>query len=451
MSDKNVKKKALGRGLSALISSPPVAIVNPAAAKPVSAGLPAADKAPSASFQPSYQSSFQGNAAPAIELPPRSQSSEPRPAFLGNKPLPAMAPLRDTPSSAQPSFPPASLPDKAALDSAVSKSSDLPPVKQADAALGKGLELADQKSKLNPAPSAANRDSSAALPVSEIVGESVSESASPIDDQQQPKVRYLPLSLMKANPTQPRKLFSEQEVAELSASLKAVGVLQPILVRKRSEAHFEIVAGERRFRAAERAGLEEVPVIIMDLTDQEVLEIALIENVQRENLNPLEEAEAYGRLAAEFQLSQQEIATRVGKDRATVANFIRILKLPEDVRDLLRAGELSLGHAKALLTVKEPKVQSNLARKVIEEKLSVRALESIVAREVSLEPGKIKILPSGNKAGNSDNELTNIADPLRKALGTKVAVKPGKNGAGKVELHYFSGEELSRLVETICQ
>ena len=297
-----------------------------------------------------------------------------------------------------------------------------------------------------------------------------------------PRVRFLPTYLVAPNPDQPRRHFSAQEIEELSASLKTLGVLQPILVRPRPfsmtiaptyadladaaeisategsdpvgdpRAQFEIVAGERRWRAACKAGLESVPVIVMELGDQEALEIALVENVQRENLNPMEEAEGYGRLAEGFQLSQQQIAERVGKDRATVANFLRILKLPKEIQELIRSSEISLGHAKVLLSVREPKVQLNLARKVLDERLSVRALEAIVAREVTLEPTKAPRTPGERSTGSPSREpFPELIDLLRKALGTKVSIRHARTGVGRIEISYFSQEELDRLVDRICE
>ena len=196
-------------------------------------------------------------------------------------------------------------------------------------------------------------------------------------------VQYVDIARISANPEQPRVDFPEQEIAELSESIKAFGILQPILVRP-WQGSYQIVAGERRFRASQRAGLTQVPVLIKELSDRETFEVALVENVQRLNLNPLEEARGYQRLMDEFNLNAQEVAARVGKDRATVANLVRILRLPTAVQEYLREGIITVGHAKAILTVKEPAAQTSLAQKVIDESLSVRALEAIVSREVVL-------------------------------------------------------------------
>jgi ParB family chromosome partitioning protein len=257
-------------------------------------------------------------------------------------------------------------------------------------------------------------------------------------------ILYVDLARISANPEQPRTEFPEQEIAELSESIKALGVLQPILVRP-FNGGYQIVAGERRFRAAMRAGLFQVPVMIKELSDRDTFEIALVENVQRLNLNPLEEARGYQRLMDEFNLNAQEVATKVGKDRATVANLVRVLKLPANIQEMLQQGLITVGHAKAILTVKEPAAQTSLAQKVVEESLSVRALEAIVSREVVLEAPK---QPKSSRATASDGELPEVEERLRNALGTKVTIKRTKQG-GIVELHFFSDSELDRLVDIL--
>ena len=256
-------------------------------------------------------------------------------------------------------------------------------------------------------------------------------------------VTYVEVSRITANPEQPRVDFPEQEINELSDSIKALGVLQPILVRP-WVGGYQIVAGERRFRASIRAGLAQVPVLVKDLTDRETFEVALVENVQRLNLNPLEEARGYQRLIDEFNLSAQEVAVRVGKDRATVANLVRILKLPTAVQDYLREGLITVGHAKAILTVKEPAAQTSLAQKVIDETLSVRALEAIVSREVVLDDPKRE-----RKAKTGEiSEFPEVEERLRNALGTKVMIRRSKKG-GAIELHFFSDPELDRLIDIL--
>lgn len=259
-----------------------------------------------------------------------------------------------------------------------------------------------------------------------------------------PNTMFVDVARITANPDQPRVDFPEQEINELSESIKTLGVLQPILVRPRAGA-YQVVAGERRFRAAIRAGLVQVPVLIKDLSDRETFEIALVENIQRLNLNPLEEAKGYQKLMDEFNLSAQEVADRVNKDRATVANLVRVLKLPTAVLDLLRDGKISVGHAKAILTVKEPAAQTSLAEKVIAEGLSVRALEGIVSREVVLDAPKVV---RGGRVVAEVSPHPELEERLRNSLGTKVAIKKSKQG-GVIELHFFSDSELDRLVDIL--
>jgi ParB family chromosome partitioning protein len=260
-------------------------------------------------------------------------------------------------------------------------------------------------------------------------------------------VAFLPLKDLKPNPTQPRTHFSEQEVVELSESIKALGVLQPILVRLYN-GEYQIVAGERRYRAATRAGLEQVPVIIKEIDDRQTLEIALVENVQRQNLNPLEEAKGYQRLMDEFSLSAQEVAERVGKERATVANIVRILRLPVGVQEMVADGRITVGHAKAILTVKEPSAQTNLANKVIAESLSVRALEAIVSRVVVFDSAKKSSDEKDVKKPRESAVYPELEERLRNAVGTKVSIHRTKQG-GSIELHFFSDAELDRLVEIL--
>jgi ParB family chromosome partitioning protein len=260
-------------------------------------------------------------------------------------------------------------------------------------------------------------------------------------------VAYLPISALEANPSQPRTEFSDTEISELSESIKTLGVLQPILVRPLGEGRYQIVAGERRFRAATKAEIAQVPVIIRDLSERETLEVAIVENVQRQNLNPIEEAKGYQRLIDEFSFTAQEVAERVGKDRATVANLVRVLRLPVQVQDLLREGKISVGHAKAILTVKEPSAQISLAHKVIDEGLSVRSLESIVGREVVLDaPKRVAVERQVVEAP----QFPEIEERLRNALGTKVTIRKGKQG-GAIELHFFSDAELDRLIEVLSR
>lgn len=267
------------------------------------------------------------------------------------------------------------------------------------------------------------------------------------------KHRFVPIDSVEANRFQPRQTFDETELNELSASIKNHGVLQPPLVRPHPEkpGTYELIAGERRLRAAKRAGLTQLPVIVEEFSDKESLEIALIENVQRSDLNPVEEAEAYVRLGNEFNLTQDEIAERVGKERTTVSNIMRLLKLPGEVLELVRERKLSLGHAKAILTVKEPAAQQSLARKVVEESLSVRALEAIVSRVVVIEPAKSGgHIPERRILDAALNPFPEALERIRNKLGTKVLIRHHPTGRGKIEIEYFSEEELDRIIESIC-
>ena len=263
-------------------------------------------------------------------------------------------------------------------------------------------------------------------------------------------LQYVDISLIVSNPHQPRQQFSEAELKELSASITALGVLQPIVVRPMAHADkercYEIVAGERRWRAAKMAGIDQVPVIVKELSDRESLEIAIVENVQRDDLNPMEEAQAYQRLLDEYNLTQQELSTRVGKDRASVANYLRLLKLPAEIGELVREEKLSMGHAKAILTVREPNVQRSLAKKVVDEQLSVRKLEEIVSRVVVLESARRE----GRARSDLPRVFPEVTDRLRQALGTKVSIQHHRSGKGRIEVSYFSEEELDRLVELLC-
>ncbi len=276
-------------------------------------------------------------------------------------------------------------------------------------------------------------------------------------------IRFIPIDSLSGNPSQPRREFKETELRELSDSIKSKGVLQPVLVRPVSSdsgttKRYEIIAGERRWRAAKLAGLTVLPAIVRSLDDRETLEISIIENVQREDLSPIEEAQAYQRLANEFCLSQQEIAEKVGKDRASVSNYMRLLKLPPEIIEMLKSGSLSMGHAKAILTIKEPSAQISLARKVASEVLTVRQLEAIVSRVVVLDAGHRLPGRHGNLNGQSAqssaeslSEFPDVLDRMRNSLGTKVVIKHHRSGRGRIEIEYFSEQELDRVVEHICR
>ena len=249
------------------------------------------------------------------------------------------------------------------------------------------------------------------------------------------------VDLLSPNRFQPRTLMDEPKLDELAQSIRANGVIQPIVVR-RVDGRYEIIAGERRWRAAQRAGLLRVPIVVRDVAHEKLLEVALIENIQREDLNPIEEAQAYRRLADEFKLTQDAIASAVGKDRATVANYLRLLKLPSDLRDAISTGALSMGHARALLAVNDEAVQRAAAKEVAARGLSVRETEALVKRLTEPSPRW--------EAQRPDVHTRAAEDKLRLALGTRVRiVRTGKGG--RIEVDFKSEDELQRLYELLTE
>jgi len=243
------------------------------------------------------------------------------------------------------------------------------------------------------------------------------------------------------NPNQPRQHIDADKLAELAQSMKEQGVVQPLVVR-RVGARFQIIAGERRWRAAKQAGLAKVPVVVRDANDAELLEIALVENIQREELNPIEEAAAYRRLVTELGYSQEQVAQRVGKDRSTVANQLRLLRLPREIRGLIAEQKLSAGHARALLTLSEPEAQLGIARQIVEKGLSVRDVER---RVKATSRG-----PKVPKARASDPNTRDAEGQLERSLGTRVHIRrQGKRG--RLEIEFHSEEELQRIYETVLR
>lgn len=242
------------------------------------------------------------------------------------------------------------------------------------------------------------------------------------------------------NRYQPRQVFSQEELSELAASIKESGVLQPIVVRRKGDGIYELIAGERRWRASKEAGLDTIPVVIKNCSDEEALLLALVENVQREDLNPMETARAYARMINEFALTQDAIATKVGRNRSSIANFVRLTHLHPEIQALLEAGTLSTGHAKALLGLRAQDMQLRLAKMVAATGLSVRETEKLVDRSLS---GKKQ--PSKTPRSSP---LADLENRLQKRLGTKVTIHYQKQG-GTVVIHYFSPEELDRVVDTI--
>lgn len=265
-----------------------------------------------------------------------------------------------------------------------------------------------------------------------------------VPDSETGKEMFLKLSSIEPNRNQPRNEFKEDSLLELAESMKEYGVLQPLLVQKKGD-FYEIIAGERRWRAAKLAGLKEVPVVIREYTKQQSMEIALIENVQREDLNPIEEAKAYQRLMQEFSLKQEEIAARVAKNRVTITNSMRLLKLDERVQDMLIQNQIAGGHARALLSVEDPELQFQLAGKIVAESLSVREVEKLVK---SLSKKKE---PKEKKEEDVSLSLIfrELEDRMKSAMGTKVSINRKDKNKGRVEIEYYSEAELERIVELI--
>lgn len=253
-------------------------------------------------------------------------------------------------------------------------------------------------------------------------------------------VLTMKINEVEPNRDQPRKNFDEDALLELSDSIKQFGVLQPLLVRKRKD-YYEIIAGERRWRAAKLAGVKEVPVIVKEYTDQEILEIGLIENIQRENLNPIEEAIAYKRLLEEFNLKQDEVAERVSKSRTAVTNSMRLLKLSDKVQQMIIDDMISTGHARALLAIDDPELQYTLANKIFDEKLSVRETEKLV-KEIK-NPKK----PKEKKVIENAFIYQDLEEKMKSVFGTKVSIASKGKGKGKIEIEYYSDDELEHLFD----
>ena len=253
-------------------------------------------------------------------------------------------------------------------------------------------------------------------------------------------VQEIRLSEIEPNRAQPRKNFDEDALLELADSIKQFGVIQPLIVQKKGN-HYEIIAGERRWRAAKQAGVKKVPVIIKEYTPQEVMEISLIENIQREDLNPIEEALAYKNLIEEYRLKQDEVAERVSKSRTAVTNSIRLLKLGERVQQMVVEDMISTGHARALLSLEDPEVQLTIANRIFDEKLSVRETEKLV-RDIQKPKTDKKKIEKVNSFIYKD-----IEEKIRAILGTKVTVDHKADNKGKITIEYYSNEELERIVD----
>ncbi len=274
---------------------------------------------------------------------------------------------------------------------------------------------------------------------------SKSDSKSNADEHKEGEV-LVNITRVEPNREQPRKNFDEDSLEELAESIKQFGLLQPILVQDRKE-YYEIIAGERRWRAAKKAGLKEIPVIIKNLTEQEIVEISLIENIQREDLNPIEEAQAYKRLLTEFNLKQDEVADRVSKSRTAVTNSMRLLKLCDEVQQMIINDMISTGHARALISIEDPEQQYTIAQKIFDEKMSVRDVEKLVKNLGK--PEKAKKLAVQDKS--LEIVYQNIEEKLKQKLSTKVLISPKGNGSGKIEIEFYSHEDLDKLIDLLSQ
>lgn len=291
------------------------------------------------------------------------------------------------------------------------------------------------------APSSASPQAPKATPVPSQLNTQV---APPVDPES--KVWKVAIDKLSSGQFQPRRQFDKEPLQELAQSIKENGILQPIVARRTVSGKLEIVAGERRWRAAQLAGLHEVPVLLRTFSDKEALELAIVENIQREDLNPIEEADGYSRLITEFKLSQQQVAEKVGKDRATVANAIRLLSLPTEVKEMIAENTLSVGHAKVLLALPESRKQIEYAKKVVNEKVPVRKLEKMVQAIVKgIEQDDY---PEVAPKGVSERLVVGLSEDLQKALGTKVAIDYS-NSKGKIVIHFYSDDELTHFVDRL--
>ncbi|KMM36412.1 ParB/RepB/Spo0J family partition protein [Guptibacillus hwajinpoensis] len=255
------------------------------------------------------------------------------------------------------------------------------------------------------------------------------------------RVKEIPIKELRPNPYQPRKVFNADAIEELSASIKTFGVLQPLIVRQ-SIKGFEIVVGERRYRASLEAGLKTVPAVVKELTDRKMMEIALIENLQRENLNPIEEAIAYQKLMKETDVTQEELSSRLGKSRSHLANFLRLLQLPNEVQEYISEGKLTMGHGRAILGLKKKEARKALADRVLNEKMNVRQLEQLITQ---LNQSVSRETKRGDKP---DPFLKAKENSLRERFGTSVSIKKSKK-KGKIEIEFFSEEDLNRILEVL--
>lgn len=312
--------------------------------------------------------------------------------------------------------------------------------------LGRGLGSLLSSSAMDSTANVGATPSTVSTPKGQSISPQAAAEKAPQPVSTENRVWSVGVDKIKPSPFQPRTSFERTALEELASSIKTSGILQPIVVRKsKPEGAFEIVAGERRWRAAQIAGLHEVPVIVKDFSDKQTLELALVENLQREDLNPIEEAEAFQRLAQEFNLTQQQVSERVGKERATVANSMRLLSLPIEIQEKVRDKKLSVGHAKLLMSVSDPKQARSLAQQVENLGLSVRALEMMLKKA----PASANEPLSADDARNQ-SLVKSLQDKIQKSLGTKVTIDYEK-GKGKLSLYFYSDEELNQMAERLVE
>lgn len=323
--------------------------------------------------------------------------------------------------------------------------------------LGRGLGSLLSSSVLEDSSNSPSINSHGKQPASsavELAPTKSSASASSASDTNRPSIAeeaqiwMIPVDRLAPNTQQPRQIFSPEALKELTASIKEKGILQPIVARRLGERSFEIIAGERRWRAAQAAGLHEVPVILKKVSEQDSLEYAIIENIQRENLNPMEEAEALENLLTVYELTQQDVADKLGKERSTIANSLRLLTLAPEVKMYVRNGQLSAGHAKVILGVEGAQQQQNIAKLAVTQKLSVRATEKLVAQAKqsarALRPGA----SSEINVDISQRLIEGLSTELQKLLGTKISIDYS-GGKGKLSIHFYSDDQLSQMVERL--
>jgi ParB family chromosome partitioning protein len=302
-------------------------------------------------------------------------------------------------------------------------------------ALGKGLSALIPDTYVNKA--AAAPQPAANVPAQPM--KTVSTAAAPAAQGFPQGFLVVEINKITPNPDQPRQIFSQESIQELADSIKEKGVLQPVIVTRKADGYI-LICGERRLRAATLCGLDKIPAIIKDLAPQDFLEWGLIENIQREDLNPLEEAQAYQKIMEQSAISQDQVAKRVGKNRTTVANMVRLLRLPDSVREMLASGQLSSGHARALLGMLTPEHQRHLAKRIVQENLSVRQVEAIVGRSTARRGAK--------PARNLTPEIVDLEGRLTRWFGTQVKIHPRKNkNQGRLEIHYFSLDDLDRVLD----